>query len=98
MMRSLTANNYLMWERNNMLIIDCFGHNIYIGDNLVGYIRDNVLYVSGRKFADITDEGEISFGDKYLGYVDDDGEIIIHGKEVGYINENNDFVFYKPLQ
>ena len=76
-----------------MLIIDCFGHNIYIGDQIVGYIRDNLLYVSGRKFADITDDGEISFGDKYLGYVDDDGSIIIHDKEVGYINENNDFVF-----
>ena len=81
-----------------MLIIDCFGHNIYIGDQLVGYIRDNILYISGRKFADITDEGEISFRDKYLGYVDDDGEIIIHGKEVGYINENNDFVFYKSIK
>lgn len=80
-----------------MLIIDCFGHNIYIGDTLVGYIKDNLLYVGGRKFADITDDGEISFGDKYLGYVDDDGSIIIHDKEVGYINENNDFVFYKSL-
>lgn len=80
-----------------MLIIDCFGHNIYIGNQLVGYIKDNTLFVSGRKFADITDEGEISFGDKYIGYVDDDGSIIIHDKEVGYINENNDFVFYKTM-
>lgn len=80
-----------------MLIIDCFGHNIIIGDQIVGYIKDNVLYVSGRKFADITDGGEISFGERYLGYVDDDGSIIIHGKEVGYINENNDFVFYKSM-
>ena len=80
-----------------MLIIDCFGHNIYIGNQLVGYIKDNTLFVSGRKFADITDEGEISFGDKYIGYVDDDGSIIIHDKEVGYIDENNDFVFYKTM-
>ena len=80
-----------------MLIIDCFGHNIYIGNQLVGYIKDNTLFVSGRKFADITDEGEISFGDKYIGYVDDDGSIIIHDKEVGSINETNDFVFYKTM-
>ena len=80
-----------------MLIIDCFGHNIYIGDQIVGYIKDNLLYVSGHKFADITDEGEISFGDKPIGYVDDDGSIIIHDREVGYINENNDFVFYKSM-
>ena len=80
-----------------MLIIDCFGHNIYIGDQLVGYIKDNTLFISGRKFADITDTGEISFGEKYLGFIDDDGSIIIHDKEVGFINENNDFIFYKSM-
>lgn len=80
-----------------MLIIDCFGHNIYIDKQLVGYIKENVLFISGKKFADITDEGEISFGEKYLGYIDDDGSIIIHDVEVGYINENNDFVFYKSM-
>ena len=80
-----------------MLIIDSFGHNIYVGDQLVGYIKDNALFMSGRKFADITDDGEISFGEKYLGYVEEDGTIIIHDKEVGYINEKNDFVFYKIM-
>ena len=80
-----------------MLIIDCFGHNIYIGDQLVGYIKDNTLFISGRKFADITDTGEISFGEKDLGFIDDDGSIIIHDKEVGFINENNDFIFYKSM-
>ena len=80
-----------------MLIIDCFGHNIIIGDQIVGYIKDNVLYVSGRKFADITDDGEISFGERYLGYVDDDGSIIINGKEVGYIDGDNNFIFYKSM-
>ena len=80
-----------------MLIIDSFGHNVYIGDQIVGYLRDNTIFISGRKFADITDDGEISFADKYLGYVDDDGSIIIHDKEVGYINESNDFVFYKSM-
>ena len=80
-----------------MLIIDCFGHNIYIGDQLVGYIKDNALYISGRKFADITDDGVISFGAKQLGYVDDDGSIIIHGKEIGYIDGENNFVFYKSF-
>jgi len=80
-----------------MLIIDCFGHNIYIDDQLVGYLKDNQLIISGRKFADITDDGVISFGTKELGYVDDDGSIIINDREVGYINEKNDFVFYKSF-
>ena len=80
-----------------MLIIDCFGHNIYIENNLVGYIHENELIISGRKFADITDEGIISFGQKELGYVDDDGSIIINGREVGYIDADNNFVFYKSI-
>ena len=80
-----------------MLIIDCYGRNIYIDNELVGYINRNELIISGRKFADITDEGEISFGQKQLGYVDDDGSIIINDKEVGYIVGVNNFVFYKSL-
>lgn len=80
-----------------MLVNDCYGHNIYIDNELVGYINRNELIISGRKFADITDEGIISFGQKQLGYVDDDGSIIINDKEVGYIDGDNNFVFYKSL-
>ena len=80
-----------------MLIINCFGHNIYIDDNLVGYIQANELIISGRKFADITDDGIISFGQKELGYVDDDGSIIIDDREVGYIDADNNFVFFKSF-
>ena len=80
-----------------MLIIDCYGRNIYIDEQLVGYINRNELIISGRKFADITDEGVISFGQKELGYVDDDGSIIINNTDVGYIDGDNNFVFYKSL-
>ena len=80
-----------------MLIIDCFNHNIYIDKELVGYIGENVLYVNGHKFAEITDEGEIYFPPKKIGYVDDDGSIIVNDKEVGYIDGDNNFVFYKSL-
>ena len=66
-----------------MLIIDCFNHNVYIDEKLVGYIGENVIYINGRKFADITDEGIISFGEKKLGFVDDDGSVIINDKEAG---------------
>lgn len=80
-----------------MLIIDSFGKNIYIEDDLVGYLKDNIMFIKGNKFADITDDGVISFGPKKLGYVDEDGSIIINGKEVGYIDPDNNFVFYKSL-
>ena len=80
-----------------MLIINCFGHNIYIDNNLVGYIQANELIISGRKFADITDDGIISFDQKELGFVDDDGSIIINDREVGFIDADNNFVFYKSF-
>lgn len=78
-----------------MLIVDCFGHNIIVDDQIIGYIKDNELIINKKKFADITDDGVISIGNIERGYVDDDGSIIINGKEAGYINGNNDFVFYK---
>ena len=78
-----------------MLIIDSFGKNVYIDEELVGYIDDNVIYIKGRKFAEITDEGEIFFPPRKIGYVDNDGSIIINGKEVGYIDADNNFVFYR---
>ena len=80
-----------------MLIIDSFGKNIYIEEDMVGYIDDNALYIHGHKFAEITDEGEIYFPPKKIGYVDDDGSIIINDREVGYIDGDNNFVFYKSM-
>ena len=80
-----------------MLIIDSFGKNIYIEKDLVGYIGENFLFINGKKFAEITDEGEIYFPPKKIGYVDEDGSIIINDKEVGFIDGDNNFVFYKSL-
>ena len=80
-----------------MLIIDCFGHNIYIDKELVGYIQENELIITGRKFADITDDGIISFGQKEVGFIDDDGSIIITDRQVGYIDADNNFVFNKSF-
>ena len=80
-----------------MLIIDSFGKNIYIDRDLVGYIGPNILYIKGHKFADITDDGVISFGAKKIGYIDEDNSIIINGNEVGYIDGEHNFVFYNTI-
>lgn len=80
-----------------MLIIDCFNHNIYIESKLVGYIGQNELIIQGKKFADITDDGIISFGEKEIGYIDDDLTIVIHDEEVGYVDADNNFVFYNNI-
>ena len=75
-----------------MLIIDCFNHNIYVGDQLVGYIGENELIINKKKFADITDDGVFSIDGVEVGYIDDDGTIYIHGKDAGYIDAGNNFV------
>lgn len=78
-----------------MHIVNSYGKNIFIENKLVGYIDRNGLFINGHKFADITEDGDISFGDKQLGYVDEDGYIVINDVEVGYIDLDNNFVFYK---
>lgn len=80
-----------------MLIINSYGKNIYLDEDLIGYISPNGLYMNGKKFADITDEGIISIQEKEVGYIDDDGSIIVNDKEVGYIDGDNNFVFYKSF-
>ena len=81
-----------------MLFIDCFGHNIYVNKQLVGYIGENELIISGKKFADLSDDGIISINKKEVGYIDDDSTIIIRDKEVGYVDGNNDFIFLETWQ
>ena len=77
-----------------MQIVESFGKNVFVGDRMVGYIDREGIFINRQKFADVTPDGEISFGEKKLGYVDEDGYIIIKGKEVGYIDTENNFVFY----
>lgn len=77
-----------------MQIVESFGKNVFVGERMVGYIDREGIFINRQKFADITPDGEISFGQKKLGYVDEDGYIIIKDKEVGYIDAENNFVFY----
>lgn len=78
-----------------MHIVNSFGKNIFIENKQIGYIDRKGLFINGHKFADVTEDGNISFGDKWIGYVDEDGYIIINDAEVGYIDLENNFVFYK---
>ena len=52
-----------------MLFLDCYNKNVYIGDELVGYINHNgVIFISGRKFATLTEDGEIYIEKFKAGY------------------------------
>ena len=77
-----------------MQIVECFGKNVFVGKQMIGYIDREGIFINRQKFADITPEGVISFNKQEIGFVDDDGYIIIKGKEAGYIDTDNNFVFY----
>ena len=81
-----------------MLIVPCYGHNIFIDDNLVGYIDgledgNGMLYISGHRFARISSEGIITINGEKVGYVEDGGDIYLHDKLVGSVGPSNDFLF-----
>ena len=77
-----------------MQIVECFGKNVFVGKQMIGYIDREGIFINRQKCADITPEGVISYNKQEIGFVDDDGYIIIKGKEAGYIDTDNNFVFY----
>ena len=77
-----------------MQIVECFGKNVFVGKQMIGYIGREGIFINRQKFADITPEGVISYNQQEIGFVDEDGYIMIKGKEAGYIDTDNNFVFY----
>lgn len=80
-----------------MVVTECYGKNIYLGDQLVGYISrlpdgDSVWYIAGRKAARMTADGKIVIAGKEVGYIDDFGDIYIQGKRRGQISPGNDLM------
>ncbi|MCD8209497.1 MAG: hypothetical protein LUC31_01615 [Coprobacillus sp.] len=75
-----------------MVIVESYGKNIYLKDQLVGYIARDGLYIMGKKFADITDDGIISISGKEVGEVNDDSDIVINNKPIGYIDNESNFI------
>jgi hypothetical protein len=79
--------------------MNVYGHNIYIDDDLVGYISGDqdgnaILFISGKKFALMNNEGGISMADVKVGYIDDGGDIYLHNRYVGEVDATNDMRFY----
>lgn len=83
-----------------MLFIDCYGKNVYIDDEHVGYISpEGDFFANGHKFGCLTENGEIYLQDEYIGYIEDNGDIFVNGEEGGYVSDQNDLVFKsKALQ
>ena len=77
-----------------MQIVECFGKNVFVGKQMIGYIDREGIFINRQKFAVVSPNGIISYNDQEIGYVDEDGYIIIKGKEAGYIDTENNFVFY----
>ena len=64
-----------------MQIVESFGKNIFVGDQMIGYIDREGIFINRHKFADVTPDGVISYNQQKIGYVDEDGYIIVKGKE-----------------
>ena len=77
-----------------MQIVECFGKNVFVGKQMIGYIDREGIFINRQKFAVVSPDGIITYNEQKIGYVDEDGYIIIKGKEVGYIDTENNFVFY----
>ena len=76
-----------------------FNNNVYIDEALVGYIDpigdgDAAIWISKKKFARLTAEGEILISGKLVGYIEDNGDVFFGDKLVGEITPQNDIKFY----
>lgn len=80
-----------------MIFIDCYNKNVYIGEELVGYVnKKGVIYINSRRFAELNEDGEIYLeGTYFAGYIDEAGDIYLNEKKVGHLTENNDLYFSK---
>ena len=78
-----------------MLFIDCYGKDVYIGEELVGYVnKHGVIYINQRKFGNLTDDGRILLEEKYeAGHIEENGDIYLNSKNVGHLTANNDLYF-----
>lgn len=77
-----------------MLFISSYGKNVYIDDELVGYISsEGTLYANGHKFGELSEEGDIYLNGEYVGFIEDNGEIYIKNNYGGYLNSSNDLCF-----
>ena len=77
-----------------MIFVECYGKNVYIDDELVGYILPSGdFFAHGHKFGTMSDQVEIYLQGEYVGFIDENYDIIINGEPGGYVNDNKDLVF-----
>ena len=78
-----------------MLFLDSFGKNVYIDDQLAGYISPDSgdMFANGYKFGSLTEYGEIYLQNEYVGYIEDNGDIYIGEFVGGYVSPSGDLHF-----
>lgn len=77
-----------------MLFIECFGKNVYIDGELVGYIApEGDMFANGHKFGELSHDGEIYIQGEYVGYIEDNNDIYIRDNVAGYVSPSNDLCF-----
>ena len=78
-----------------MLFLDSYGKNVYIDDELVGYISPSSgdMFARGYKFGSLSEYGEIYLQGEYVGYIEDNGDIYIEDLVGGYVSPTGDLHF-----
>ena len=80
-----------------MLVTECYGKNIYLSDQLVGYVSrlpdgDSEWYIAGKKAARMKKKKKILIAGKEVGHIDDYGDIYINGQKRGELGPDNDLM------
>ena len=90
----------LLWKStvNSMQIVESFGKNVFVGERMVGYIDREGIFINRQKFADITPEGEISFGAKRdLTFWGDIRELLTVNENTFTVDISDHFFTYKNI-
>lgn len=77
----------------------CYGHDVYIDDNAVGYVErlgdgDAAITISGKNFARLTADGKIARDGQIIGDISVDGMIYFGDRLVGEVDAANNLLFY----
>ncbi len=77
----------------------CYGHDVYIDDNVVGYVErlgdgDAAITISGKNFARLTADGKIARDGQIIGDTSVDGMIYFGDRLVGEVDAANNLLFY----
>ena len=81
-----------------MHFVDCYNKNIYLKDELIGYINgDGHMYVYHKPIGFLHERGDVVINGQKAGYISSNGEIYFRGSIKGYLGPGSDLIFEELL-